>query len=68
MRGKNNDFTYNSTGNALLEFFSKAGSLFENKGSYYEGETSALELFKPAFTTDPERAVKLMFWLRDCRG
>lgn len=68
MRGHNNDFCYDSTGNALLEFFSKAGSLFEKKGTYYGNETSAIELFKPAFSTDKVRAAKLAFWLRDCRG
>jgi len=68
MRGHNGDFLHDSTGNALLEFFSKAGSLFEKRGQYYGGETSALALFKPAFTTDKVRAAKLAFWLRDSRG
>jgi len=68
MRGHNNDFLYDSTGNALLEFFSKAGSLFENRSKYYDIETSALELFKPAFSVDKIKAMQLAFWLRDCRG
>jgi hypothetical protein len=67
MIGDKGDFLYDSSGNALLEFFSKAGSLFENRGHTYASAT-ALELFKPAFKEDPEKAVKLMFWLRDCRG
>jgi len=67
-RGHNGDFLHDSTGNALLEFFSKAGSLFEKREEYYGGETSALNLFKPAFATDKVRAAKLAFWLRDCRG
>ena len=67
MRGHNGDFLHDSTGNALLEFFSKAGSLFEKRGQFYGGETSAVNLFKPAFKEDKEKAVKLMFWLRDCR-
>jgi len=68
MRGHNGDFLNDSTGNALLEFFSKAGSLFEKRGQFYGGETSALNLFKPAFSTDKLRATKLAFWLRDARG
>ena len=68
MRGHNDDFLYDSSENPLLEFFSKAGSLFEKRGNYYDGASSALELFKPAFTTDEFRAMKLAFWLRDCRG
>jgi len=67
-RGHNNDFLYDSTGNALLEFFSKAGSLFEKRGSYYGSEAGALNLFKPAFKSDQLRAAKLAFWLRDARG
>jgi|SaaInlV_100m_DNA_2_1039680.scaffolds.fasta_scaffold07074_2 hypothetical protein len=67
MRGQKGDFLHDSTGNTLLEFFSKAGSLFKKKETYYE-ETSVIKLFKPAFTTDKTRAAKLAFWLRDCRG
>lgn len=68
MKGHNGDFSYDSTGSAVLEFFSKAGSLFEKRQQYYGGETSALNLFKPAFKTDKVRAAKLAFWLRDARG
>jgi len=67
MRGKNGDHLHDSTGDVSLEFFSKAGSLFEKRQQYYGGETSALELFKPVFKANQEKAVKLMFWLRDCR-
>jgi len=68
MRGNNGDFLYDSTGNSALEFFSKAGSLFVDKKSFYGEESSALELFKPAFSDDNVRGMKLAFWLRDCRG
>ena len=54
--------------NHLLEFFSKAGSLYTKKESYYGNESSALELFKNAWRADAEKAMKLLFWLRDCRG
>jgi len=68
MRTHNNDYAYDSTGNALLEFFSKAGSLFKKKGSFYGGEAKAIDLFKSAWVTDNYRAMKLAMWLRDPRG
>lgn len=67
-RTHNNDFAYDSTGNALLEFFSKAGSLFAKKGTYYGDETKAVELFKSAWVTNNYKAMQLSMWLRDCRG
>jgi len=71
-RTHNNDFAYDSTGNTLVEFFSKAGSLMSNKNryAYYgnENETTALELFKSAWVTDKAISMKLAFFLRDCRG
>lgn len=51
-----------------LEFFSKAGSLFEKKQSFYSGEESALSLFQKVWIVDEETAFKLLLWLRDCRG
>lgn len=68
MRTNNGDFCYNSTGEALVEFFGKAGSLFTKKVSHYGNEKSALDLFKDAFPENNLKAVKLAFWLRDCRG
>jgi hypothetical protein len=68
MKTKNGDFCYDSTGSALLEFFSKAGSLFKNKGSYYGGESTALGLFKSAWATNNYKSMKLAMWSRDCRG
>ena len=59
---------FEHTENHLLEFFSKAGSLYTKKGSYYGGESTALELFKSAWRADSDTAMKLCFWLRDCRG
>ena len=57
-----------STGNPLVEFFSKAGSLFEKRDSFYGNEATALDLFKNAWSTDKVTAFKLLFWLRDVRG
>lgn len=68
MKTKNGANTNYGTFNPSLEFFSKAGSLFENRKSYYGEEATALDLFKSVWTTDKERAMKLLFWLRDPRG
>lgn len=56
--------------NACVEMFSKAGSLYSTpkKMSYYGNETTALALFEDAFREDAVTALKLLFWLRDCRG
>lgn len=51
-----------------VEFFSKAGSLFTKRDSFYEGEESALELFQKVWIVDEALAMKLLLWLRDCRG
>lgn len=51
-----------------VEFFSKAGSLFVNKESFYEGEETALSLFQKCWIVNKELSFKLLLWLRDCRG
>lgn len=68
--GHNMDVLHENSGNALLDFFSKAGSLRSNKDatSYYGNETTALELFKNAWKEDKTKAMKLLFWLRDRSG
>lgn len=60
---------YEHSMNHALEFFSKAGSLFEGgtRGSY-GNEKSAKELFIASFIVDPHLTMRLLFWLRDCRG
>ena len=73
MRGNNDDFKFDNTGDALVDFFGKAGSLPKgSKGKpsihYYDNCATALELFQPAFNTDKLKAVKLAMWLRDIRG
>jgi len=72
-RTGNGDFAYDSTGSALLEFFSKAGSILkgkkgEKRESYYAGESTALQLFKPAWTSNKYKSMQLLMWLRDIRG
>ena len=64
----NDDFAYDNTGDALLEFFAKAGSLFKNKGSHYGEEATALQLFRSAWKTNNYKAMQLLMWLRDIRG
>jgi hypothetical protein len=61
-------FSFDNTGNACLEFFSKAGSLYVGAEHFYDNSNSALELFKEAYKEDQEKSIKLLFWLRDCRG
>jgi len=51
-----------------LEFFAKAGSLYEKRQSFYGNESSAKELFINSFIVDKVLSMKLLFWLRDCRG
>jgi hypothetical protein len=67
-RTHNNANAFEHSENHALEFFSKAGSLYVKKGTYYGNESTALELFKNAWRTDKETAMKLLFWLRDVRG
>jgi len=59
---------YEHSLNHALEFFSKAGSLLEKKGSFYKNEESALSLFQKTWIVDKALSLKLLFWLRDCRG
>lgn len=62
--------TYKHSLDYAVEFFSKAGSLFENRKPFYNNNTSesALSLFQKAWSEDPYIAFKLLMWLRDCRG
>ena len=64
---------YDSSLDHAVEFFSKAGSLYsknsKGKKPFYNNETTALELFKAVWLSgNHEIAMKLLFWLRDCRG
>ena len=53
-----------------LEFFSKAGSLYDktNTATFYGGEETALSLFQKTWIVNKEESMKLLLWLRDCRG
>ena len=67
-------FAYETTGNSLLEFFSKAGAMFQKTNRYYDAQeptkvsTQILDLFRSAWTDDKIKAMQLLMWLRDCRG
>lgn len=51
-----------------VEFFSKAGSMFVDKKGFYDGVETALSLFQKVWIVDKELSMKLLLWLRDCRG
>lgn len=68
IRTKERGSQYEHSLDHALEFFSKAGSMFVKKQSFYEGEETALSLFQKVWIVDKEIAFKLLMWLRDCRG
>jgi hypothetical protein len=68
MKTKEGAKTYDHSMNHALEFFAKAGSLFEKRDSFYGEETSAKKLFINTFMVDQLLSMKLLMWLRDCRG
>jgi hypothetical protein len=53
-----------------VEFFAKAGSMFTKAQRFYRDEQndSALKLFVNSWIQDPVVSMKLLLWLRDCRG
>lgn len=61
---------YEHTLNHFVEFFFKAGSIFDTskRVSFYNNEESALSLFQKIWIIDKELSFKLLLWLRDCRG
>ena len=63
-------FQYEHTLDHFVEYFFKAGSVFDSpkRRSFYRGEESALSLFEKIWIVDKEFSFKLLLWLRDCRG
>jgi hypothetical protein len=61
---------YEHTLDHFVEFFFKAGSIFDtkNRTSFYTNEETALSLFQKIWIIDKELSFKLLLWLRDCRG
>jgi hypothetical protein len=66
-RTENSAVAYSTSNNALIDFFSKAGSMIDKKRRTVE-QYDVLQLFDPAWQLDNVRAMKLALWLRDCRG
>lgn len=64
----NGALAYEHSMNHCLEFFSKAGATNSKGLPYYQNQTSGLELFKASWYADHETSMKLLLWLRDCRG
>lgn len=60
-RTENNAVTFIRSGSPLLDFYAQAGAMRNNKDK-------ALDLFKKAFAEDREKAVRILFYLRDVRG
>lgn len=60
-RTENNAETFIRSGSNLLDFFAQAGAMRGNPAA-------ALGLFKAAFAEDREKALKVLFYLRDVRG
>lgn len=58
---QNGALTFERTESALLDFFAQAGAMRNNKDE-------ALNLFKKAFSEDREKAIKLLYYIRDVRG
>jgi hypothetical protein len=53
--------TYIRSGSSLLDFYAQGGSMRKSP-------EQALDLFKKAFAEDREKAVRILFYLRDARG
>lgn len=62
------DIQFEHSLNHCLEFFSKAASVFDNTRTFYKNPEDSLDLFQKAWITDKETTLKILFWLRDCRG
>lgn len=70
IRTKEGAATFEHSLNHALEFFSKAGSQFTKKMAYYgsDSDETALSLFQKSWIVDKELTMRLLLWLRDCRG
>ena len=58
---ENGAVTFTRSGSLLLDFFAQAGAMRHNP-------QHALDLFKAAFSEDKEKALKILFYIRDVRG
>ncbi len=60
-RTENDAVTFIRSGSLLLDFYAQAGAMRKNPDK-------ALDLFQKAFAEDKEKAIKILFYLRDVRG
>lgn len=58
---QNGAVTYTRSGSLLLDFYAQAGAMRKSP-------EVALDLFKKAFAEDKEKAIRILFYLRDVRG
>lgn len=58
---ENGASTFTRSGSALLDFYAQSGAMRNNVDG-------ALDLFKKALSEDPEKAIRILFYLRDVRG
>lgn len=66
---QNGGRTYQNSGDANVDFFSKAGSMFDKTRPYYRGaEEDILDLYADSWVENRLVSMKLLLWLRDCRG
>jgi hypothetical protein len=65
----NNANAYEHSENPYLEFFSKAGAMFEKRKKYYQDKNNkAIDLFKDAWRAgDKKLCMQMLMFLRDCR-
>lgn len=60
-RTENEALTFTRSGSLLLDFYAQAGAMRGNP-------EKAVELFTKAFAEDREKAIRILFYLRDVRG
>lgn len=58
---ENEAITFTRSGSPLLDFYAQAGAMRKNPDK-------ALGLFKKAFAEDRQKAIRILFYLRDVRG
>lgn len=58
---ENGALTFTRSGSSLLDFYAQAGAMRNDVGK-------ALDLFQKAFAEDREKAIRILFYLRDVRG
>lgn len=72
MKGNKGDFLNETTGDHLVNFFSKAGNIRRKEIGlnpyFYSNTVDYQELYKKAWDCDEYMSMQLLMWMRDCRG